>query len=162
MNRVIDFVKKEIVLVISFILAIVSMFFVTPDEKYIDYIDYRTLGLLFCLMTIMAGLNRLGVFKLMAEKLIHKVHTIRGVTLTLVLLCFFTSMVITNDVTLITFVPFTIILLEISHQKSKLRRWSPSRSARTWSRSFMICSPPKPRSFPSASLSPCMGNMAFS
>lgn len=120
MNRVIDFVKKEIVLVISFILAIVSMFFVTPDEKYIDYIDYRTLGLLFCLMTIMAGLNRLGVFKLMAEKLIHKVHTIRGVTLTLVLLCFFTSMVITNDVTLITFVPFTIILLEISHQKSKL------------------------------------------
>lgn len=120
MNRVIDFVKKEIVLVISFILAIVSMFFVTPDEKYIDYIDYRTLGLLFCLMTIMAGLNRLGVFKLMAEKLIHKVHTIRGVTLTLVLLCFFTSMVITNDVTLITFVPFTIILLEISHQKNKL------------------------------------------
>lgn len=49
MNRVIDFVKKEIVLVISFILAIVSMFFVTPDEKYIDYIDYRTLGLLFLL-----------------------------------------------------------------------------------------------------------------
>ena len=89
MNRVIDFVKKEIVLVICFILAIVSMFFVTPDEKYIDYIDYRTLGLLFCLMTIMAGLNRLSVFKLMAEKLIHKVHTIRGVTLTLVLLCFF-------------------------------------------------------------------------
>ena len=120
MNRVIDFVKKEIVLIISFVLAIISMFFVSPSERYIDYIDRRTLGLLFCLMTIMAGLNRLGIFKLLAEKLVHKVHTIRGVTVTLVLLCFFISMIITNDVTLITFVPFTIILLEISHQKSKL------------------------------------------
>lgn len=120
MNRVIDFVKKEIVLMISFVLAIISMLFVPPSERYIDYIDRRTLGLLFCLMTIMAGLNRLGLFKLLAEKLVHKVHTIRGVTVTLVLLCFFISMIITNDVTLITFVPFTIILLEISHQKSKL------------------------------------------
>ena len=120
MNRVIDFVKKEIVLIISFVLAIISMFFVPPSERYIDYIDRRTLGLLFCLMTIMAGPNRLGLFKLLAEKLVHKVHTIRGVTVTLVLLCFFISMIITNDVTLITFVPFTIILLEISHQKSKL------------------------------------------
>ena len=120
MNRVIDFVKKEIVLIISFVLAIISMFFVPPSERYIDYIDRRTLGLLFCLMTIMAGLNRLGLFELLAEKLVHKVHTIRGVTVTLVLLCFFISMIITNDVTLITFVPFTIILLEISHQKSKL------------------------------------------
>lgn len=120
MNRVIDFVKKEIVLIISIVLAIISMFFVPPSERYIDYIDWRTLGLLFCLMTIMAGLNRLGLFKLLAEKLVHKVHTIRGVTVTLVLLCFFISMIITNDVTLITFVPFTIILLEISHQKSKL------------------------------------------
>ena len=120
MNRVIDFVKKEIVLIISFVLAIISMLFVPPSGRYIDYIDRRTLGLLFCLMTIMAGLNRLGLFKLLAEKLVHKVHTIRGVTVTLVLLCFFISMIITNDVTLITFVPFTIILLEISHQKSKL------------------------------------------
>lgn len=120
MNRVIDFVKKEIVLIISIVLAIISMLFVPLSERYIDYIDRRTLGLLFCLMTIMAGLNRLGLFKLLAEKLVHKVHTIRGVTVTLVLLCFFISMIITNDVTLITFVPFTIILLEISHQKSKL------------------------------------------
>ena len=120
MGRIVDFIKKEIVLVISFVLAIGSMFFVAPNKGYIDYIDYRTLGLLFSLMTIMAGLNRLGVFKVMAEKLIEKANTVRGVTITLVMLCFFTSMIITNDVTLITFVPFTIILLEMSKQKSKL------------------------------------------
>ena len=68
----------------------------------------------------MAGLNRLGLFKLLAEKLVHKVHTIRGVTVTLVLLCFFISMIITNDVTLITFVPFTIILLEIQQKLPKI------------------------------------------
>lgn len=47
MNRVIDFVKKEIVLIISFVLAIISMFFVPPSERYIDYIDRRTLGYCF-------------------------------------------------------------------------------------------------------------------
>lgn len=120
MSKVIEFMKKELVLVISFALAVVSMFFVSPNGSYIDYIDYRTLALLFCLMTIMAGLNRLGVFKLCAEKLINIAHTIRGVTIILVLLSFFASMVITNDVTLITFVPFTIILLNMSGKRDKL------------------------------------------
>lgn len=120
MVRVIDFMKKEIVLIISFALAVVSMFFVSPNCGYLDYIDYKTLALLFCLMTIMAGLNRLGVFKFCAEKLISKAHTIRGVTVILVILSFFASMIITNDVTLITFVPFTIILLNMSGKRDKL------------------------------------------
>lgn len=119
MNRIIDFLKKEIVLSVSFVLALISMFFVPPSEKYFDYIDLRTLGLLFSLMTIMAGLNKMGIFRLLAKNLLNKAKTMRGVTLLLVLLCFFSSMIITNDVALITFVPFTIVLLKLADKQSR-------------------------------------------
>lgn len=120
MTKVKEFVKNEIVLVISFVLAVISAFFVVPSAKYSEYIDFRTLGLLFCLMVVMAGLNGLGVFKFIAEKMLSKVKGVIGLSLILGLLCFFSSMVITNDVALITFVPFTVTALKLSGKMDKL------------------------------------------
>ena len=120
MIKVKEFIKNEIVLILSFVLAIISAFFVTPNMGYFEYIDFRTLGLLFCLMAVMAGLNSMGVFKFIAEKLLSKVKSISGLSLILGLLCFFSSMVITNDVALITFVPFTITALKLSGKMDKL------------------------------------------
>lgn len=120
MTKIKKFIKTEIVLVLSFILAVISAFFVTPSNAYIDYIDFRTLGLLFCLMSVMAGFNRQGVFKIIAEKMLSKVKSITGISLILSLLCFFSSMVITNDVALITFVPFTVTVLKLSNKMDKL------------------------------------------
>ncbi len=120
MGKVKEFIKSEIVLIISFVLAFISAFFVTPNKGYLEYIDFRTLGLLFCLMAVMAGLNSIGVFKFIAEKMLSKVKTISGLSLILGLLCFFSSMIITNDVALITFVPFTITALKISEKMDKL------------------------------------------
>ena len=56
------FFRKETVLSIAVILALLSMFWVRPDKAYFTYIDVRTLGLLFCLMAIVAGLKAVGVF----------------------------------------------------------------------------------------------------
>ena len=120
MTKVKEFLKSEIVLIISFILAVISAFFITPSKTYIDYIDFRTLGLLFCLMTVMAGFNRLGIFKFVAEKMLSKIKSITGLSLILGLLCFFSSMFITNDVALITFVPFTVTALKLSGKMDKL------------------------------------------
>ncbi len=120
MAKIKEFIKNEIVLIISFILAVASAFFVTPNLKYIDYIDFRTLGLLFCLMAVMAGFNRLGVFKFVAENMLSKIKSINGLSLILGLLCFFSSMFITNDVALITFVPFTATALKLSSRMDKL------------------------------------------
>jgi Na+/H+ antiporter NhaD/arsenite permease-like protein len=120
MVKVKEFFKNEIVLILSFVLAVISAFFVSPNKGYFEYIDFRTLGLLFCLMAVMAGLNSMGVFKLIAEKLLSKVKSISGLSLILGLLCFFSSMVITNDVALITFVPFTITALKLSGKTDKL------------------------------------------
>ena len=120
MTKVKEFIKSEIVLIISFVLAVISAIFVTPNNGYIEYIDFRTLGLLFCLMVVMAGLNNLGIFKFIAEKMLSKVKTTSGLSTILGLLCFFSSMIITNDVALITFVPFTITALKLSNQTKKL------------------------------------------
>lgn len=120
MNKLFHFIKTEIVMLLSLVLAVVSAFFVVPSKKYIDYIDIRTLALLFCLMTVMAGLNKLGVFKVLAKKILVRVNTLFGLVLTFVLLCFFSSMIITNDVALITFVPFSIVTFKMAGESNKL------------------------------------------
>lgn len=119
MTKLKEIFKKEAVLIISLILALVSAFFVTPDKEYIGYIDFRTLALLLCLMLVMSGLNGMGIFSLLADKLLQKTKSTRSLSLTLILLCFFSSMLITNDVALITFVPFTLIALRLSGQMKK-------------------------------------------
>ena len=113
------FVKKEIVLCTVIILAVISMFFVRPNAEYISYIDFRTLAILFCLMTIVASFRDIGAFDWLAEQLLNKVESLSGTVLVLVLLCFFMSMFITNDVALITFVPFALIVLGNVEQENR-------------------------------------------
>ena len=111
LQKIYVFFRKETVLSIAVILAILSMFWVRPDKAYFTYIDFRTLGLLFCLMAIVAGLKAVGVFDILAQKLLMGTSGTVGVIRLLVLLCFFLSMVITNDVALITFVPLALIIV---------------------------------------------------
>ena len=63
MNRIISFFKRETILCIAFILAVISSFLVPADREYINYIDFRVLVLLFSLMSVMSGLQTLGVFE---------------------------------------------------------------------------------------------------
>ena len=120
MEKIKSFCKKEPVLIISFLLAVISAFIVRPSADYLGYIDFRTLALLFCLMAVMAGLGRLGIFRILAGRLLKGVGSVRALTLVLSMLCFFSAMLITNDVALITFVPFTVEALKISGKKEKL------------------------------------------
>lgn len=112
MKYVIDFIKKETILTIAWILALISMFFVHPNASYIDYIDLRTLGILWSLMVIMEGLNREGLFEALGSRMIEKTGNVLQLSLALVFLCFFSAMFITNDVALLTFVPFSVFILE--------------------------------------------------
>ncbi len=113
MRKLLDWCKNEVVLTIAILLAVISSFLIHPDKEYITYIDFRTLAILFCLMAVMAGLQKIGLFRFVAEKLLEKVNHIRGLIFILIMLCFFSSMLITNDVALITFVPFTFIILKM-------------------------------------------------
>lgn len=112
MKNIVRFIKKEPVFCAACLLMLASAFLVTPDLKYFSYIDYKVLALLFCLMTVVAGLKEIGVFDRIAAALSKKVTTVRGLSLFSGLVCFFAAMVITNDVALITFVPLTILMLK--------------------------------------------------
>ncbi len=105
-------IKKDPVLFISGILAVVSCFFVHPDMEYIGYVDFRVIAILFCMMLVVSELVLLGVFDKLTNKLLSKVHSSRMVSLILVWLSFFLGMLLTNDVTLVTLVPFAIALMK--------------------------------------------------
>lgn len=119
-EKIVEFIKKEVVLMVATVLAIVSAFVVPPSMKYLEYIDWRVLGLLLCLMTVMAGLQKCGLFDWLGEALLKRTTKVWQLCLVLVMLCFFLSMFITNDVALITFVPFAIVALEKSEQQRLL------------------------------------------
>lgn len=118
-EKVIRWWQQESILCVALVLAFVSMFFVRPDFAYITYIDFRTLAILFCLMAVMAGLKNIGFFQYIAEKLLGKVRKLWQLVFGLVLLCFFSAMLITNDVALITFVPFTFVILGLIGPQAK-------------------------------------------
>ena len=118
-EKLLRFFKRETVLCAAFALALVSMLFVRPDGEYIDYVDFRTLAILFCLMSVMAGLQKSGVFQAVAQALLARVRKAWQLVLILVLLCFFSSMLVTNDVALITFVPFTFVVLGMIGPQAK-------------------------------------------
>lgn len=118
MNKLVAFIKKDVVLCVSFVLAVVSCFFVHPDKAYISYIDFRVLGILLSLMIAVAGLRKANVFDLTGAFLLSKTNSSLGLCAVLTLLCFFLSMLITNDVALITFVPFAILTLKKSEKEN--------------------------------------------
>ncbi len=120
-DKIIGFCKRETVLCAAAALALLSMLFVRPDAEYLAYVDFRTLVILFCLMAVMAALQGTGLFQWVAQQLLGRVRKVWQLILGLVLLCFFSAMLVTNDVALITFVPFTFIILRLIGKKAQKR-----------------------------------------
>ena len=110
-EKIINFIKSEVVLSVAIILAIITCFFVPPDKEYLGYFDYSTLICLFCMLAVVAGLKSTNVFELISRKLIGLFHTRRAVIYALVFGTFFFDMIVANDMSLITFLPLTYIVL---------------------------------------------------
>ena len=119
-RKVLTFLKQETVLSVSASLALGSMILIPPDAQYLSYLDFKVLVLLFCMMIVVAGFRKIGFFAFMGSWMTGKAKTARSLELVLVFLCFFTSMLITNDVALLTFVPFSISLLQMTGQEKRI------------------------------------------
>ncbi|MBE5825376.1 MAG: citrate transporter [Butyrivibrio sp.] len=121
MGRVIKNIRKiDTVLCIAWILAFVSAFFVHPGKEYLSYIDFRSLGILWGLMVIIQGFKENSVFDRIAAFLLSKVTKSWQLSAMLIFMCFFGSMLITNDVALITFVPFALMILHNCGRKDMM------------------------------------------
>ena len=119
-NGLLHFWKREPVLCIAAVCAAASMAINPPSADYLNYIDWRVLALLFSLMAVVAGFQECGVFAVLAQRLLAGERRMRFVTLCLVLLPFFVSMLVTNDVALITFVPFAVLVLGLIGRTERL------------------------------------------
>lgn len=110
-KKIMAFIKGEVVLCASALAALLSMLLTPPCAGYIGYIDWDVLMLLFSLMAVVAGLRGSGFWNRVSAALLQKAKSARALSVLLVLLCFFSAMVVTNDVALITFVPLCFAVL---------------------------------------------------
>ena len=105
------FVKKNVVMVIAFCAAIITCFFVPPDKAYLDYFDYKTLTCLFCVLAVVCALKNIKFFYMLARKVVQLFKTARMSVLGLVYITFIGSMLIANDMALLTFLPLGFLVL---------------------------------------------------
>lgn len=110
-QRLLAIAKSEMILIVASVLAIISCFLVHPDAEYKEYIHTSTIAQLICLMIVVCGFQRIGIFRIIGSRLLEHVHSLRGLVITLVAMTYFSAMFITNDVALVTFVPFAMAVL---------------------------------------------------
>lgn len=119
MKAVVKFIKAQPVLVIAFLLAAATVFIIPPDGQYAGYVNRTVLIQLFCLMTAVCGFRSIGVFEKATSFILKSAGNVRRLGLMFTLVCFFASMLVTNDVALITFVPLTLMAYrKIADEKS--------------------------------------------
>ena len=118
MKRVLHIVKANIVTFIALLLACVTMFFVPPDEKYLSYFDFKTLTCLFTVLAVVCALRNVRFFYTVAEKIIKVFKNTRAAVIALVWVTFIGSMLIANDMALLTFLPLGyFVLLRAKQEK---------------------------------------------
>ncbi len=113
-RTIMGFVRKNTVAVIAFFAALITSFIVKPDAQYVGYFDFRTLTCLFCVLAVVCALKNVNFFYMLAHKIIKRFKTIRMCILALVYITFIGSMLIANDMALLTFLPLGYFVLDAS------------------------------------------------
>ena len=116
--RVTGFIRKNVVMVVAMVAAIITCFFVPPDRSYMDYFDVKTLTCLFCVLAVVCALKNVKFFYILAKKIVQLFKNARASILALVYITFIGSMLIANDMALLTFLPLGLFVLS-STGKSK-------------------------------------------
>ena len=109
MKKVLGFLKKELMLTVSVAAALLSLLITPPSWELVSHIDWRTLATLIMMLTVLEGFKKENIFRPLLL-LAGKIRSMVGLSLFLVFAVFFSSMFVTNDISLIIFVPLTIIL----------------------------------------------------
>lgn len=115
--KVIRFIKKNIVFFIAALAAVVSCFFVPPDKEYLNYFDWKTLSCLFITLAVICALRNIKFFTILARKLVIMTGNLRTLFVLLIVITFIGSMIIANDMALITFLPLGYFALSVAKQE---------------------------------------------
>ena len=120
MFRIIRWIKSNFVLFIAFCLAVITSFIIPPDSEYLGYFDFKTLACLFCTLAVICALKNIRFFTVLARAIVHATGNLRSAVLALVFITFFGSMLIANDMALITFLPLGFYVLASTDKKSHM------------------------------------------
>jgi len=112
MAGAVSFIKKNVVLCVAVIAALVTSFIVHPDKEYLSYFDFKTLTCLFCVLAVVCALKNINFFYILAQKIVMYFKNARLAILALVYITFIGSMLIANDMALLTFLPLGFFVLE--------------------------------------------------
>ena len=114
--KLLQWCKANAMPVIAVLAAAVTAVFVPPDADYLGYYDVKTLSCLLCVLAVVGALRGIGLFPLLAQKLVQVFHTTRGAVTALVSITLVGSMLLTNDTALLTFLPLSWFVLESTGQ----------------------------------------------
>lgn len=120
MKSVKAFVKQNTVAVIAFFAALITAFFVPPDAQYLGYFDFKTLTCLFCVLAVVCALRNINFFYILARKTVTLFKNTRMCILALVYITFIGSMIIANDMALLTFLPLGYFVLDSTDMKKHM------------------------------------------
>ncbi len=112
MKKTIQLFKANPIVFIASFAAVITCFFVPPDEKYPEYFDLSTLSCLFCTLAVISALKNIAFFRTVAQKIVMTLHTVKSAITALVFITYIGSMIIANDMALLTFLPLGYFVLE--------------------------------------------------
>ena len=118
MKNTAKFIKQNIIAVIAWTLALITIIIIPPDTEYLSYFDFKTLACLFCALAVVCALKGIHFFQILAKKIVCVFKTTRSAIIALVYITFIGSMLIANDMALITFLPLGyFVLSETKHNE---------------------------------------------
>ena len=117
MAKIAGFIKRNAVAVIAFAAAVITSIIIPPDAAYLDYFDFKTLTCLFCVLAVVCALKNISFFYSLAQSIVQKFKNLRGCILVLVYITFIGSMLIANDMALLTFLPLGYFILSTTDKK---------------------------------------------
>ncbi len=117
LGTIAEFAKKNTVMLVAFIAALITCFFVPIDKEYVEYFDFKTLTCLFCVLAVVCALRNIRFFYTLAKKIVKCFKNTRMSILALVYITFIGSMLIANDMALLTFLPLGYFVLTTTHKE---------------------------------------------
>ncbi len=120
MSRVTGFLKNNVVMCVAVAAALITLFFVPIDKEYVGYFDLKTLTCLFCTLAVITALKNINFFSVIAKKIVLACHTLRLAVIALVYITFIGSMIIANDMALITFLPLGFFVLHSTNNRKMM------------------------------------------
>lgn len=120
MKSITKFVKKNIVMTVALVAAIVTSLIVLPDREYIGYFDFKTLSCLFCVLAVVCAFKNINFFYILAKNIVKVFKSTRYAILALIYITFIGSMLIANDMALITFLPLGYFVLSTTDNRKHM------------------------------------------